>query len=386
MKYIVSIIILLLGLIAISSAQTTQTDAGLQKVQDIVVYQDSQFYAAFPSIIKRKEGGFLAAFRRAPNRKIFGERSTHHVDANSYLVTLESEDGINWSQEPKLMYAHPFGGSQDPCMVQLRDGTIICTSYGWAAVRPDGMANIKRPIRENSAAVFLGGYVLRSEDGGDTWSEPIYPPHLEQEDHFNAMGKPLPSYNRGAMCESRSGTIYWIVSARKEGGRNTNHLLASDDKGLSWQYRSVVAEDSVGSFNEASMYETPAGDLVGFLRTADMDDQACIARSSDGGASFTWQSMGWQGHPLNALQLPDDRVLLTYGYRHEPYGIRARILNAECTDFATAPEFVIRDDGGSRDLGYTWPVMLNNDHVLVIYYFNVDLGIRHIAGSILRIK
>ena len=74
---------------------------------------------------------------------------------------------------------------------------------------------------------------------------------------------------------------------------------------------------------------------------------------------FQWEKMGFQGHPLNALRLPDSRVLLTYGYRHKPYGIRARILNAECTDFATAPEIVLRDDGINGDLGYSWPVQLD---------------------------
>jgi hypothetical protein len=77
--------------------------------------------------------------------------------------------------------------------------------------------------------------------------------------------------------------------------------------------------------------------------------------------------------------------LLTYGYRHAPFGIRARILNAECTDFATAPEMVLRDDGGTTDLGYPWSVKLNDGQVLVVYYFNVGTGIQHIAGTILQI-
>ncbi|MDR1781367.1 MAG: glycoside hydrolase, partial [Tannerella sp.] len=131
---------------------------------------------------------------------------------------------------------------------------------------------------------------------------------------------------------------------------------------------------------------TPAGDIVAFLRTADMDDMACIARSTDGGKTFKWQSMGFQGHPLNALQLPDKRVLLTYGYRHKPFGIRCRILNAECTDFATAEEFVIRDDGGNSDIGYSWSELLDNNRVLVTYYFNVNNGIRHIAGTIIEVN
>jgi hypothetical protein len=96
--------------------------------------------------------------------------------------------------------------------------------------------------------------------------------------------------------------------------------------------------------------------------------------------------MGFQGHPLHALRLPDNRVLLTYGYRHAPLGIRARILNAECTDFATAPEIVLRDDGGTTDLGYTWSVLLDDRHVLVAYYFNRPGGIQHIAGTILELN
>ena len=54
-----------------------------------------------------------------------------------------------------------------------------------------------------------------------------------------------------------------------------------------------------------------------------------------------------------------------YGYRHKPFGIRARILNAECIDFATAPEIVLREDGSNGDIGYTWLVQLDKNHVLV---------------------
>jgi len=77
--------------------------------------------------------------------------------------------------------------------------------------------------------------------------------------------------------------------------------------------------------------------------------------------------------------------LLVYGYRHIPYGIRARILNAECTDYDTAEEIIIRTDGGSTDIGYPWAINLDDNRVLVIYYFNIENGTRYIAGSILKI-
>ena len=90
------------------------------------------------------------------------------------------------------------------------------------------------------------------------------------------------------------------------------------------------------------------------------------------------------GHPYHALRLPDDRVLLTYGYRHEPYGIRARVLDPECTDFS-GEEIVLRDDGGGRDLGYCWSCLTADGRALVVYYFNEEEGARHIAGTFLEL-
>lgn len=362
---------------------------GIRKIKDVVIYKDSTFYSSFPSVIKRSDGELIVAFRRAPDRRIYGASGNKHVDANSYLVKVRSTDAENWTKEPELIYAHPFGGSQDPCMLQLKDGTILCTSYGWAFLNDEEKETLKKPYMEAGGALFLGGYLVRSFDGGESWQGPVYPPHIAPEINYSPTGNPLPAYNRGALCEGKNGRIYWVVAAHdSETPRKTsNHLLASDDKGLSWQLMSEVATDTAASFNETSIYETPKGDLVAFLRTAGLDDQACIARSADGGKTFgQWQKMGFQGHPLNALRLPDNRVLLTYGYRHEPYGIRARILNAECTDFAKAPEFVLRNDGGSTDLGYTWPVVLDDNRVLVVYYFNKNKGTRYIAGTILEIE
>lgn len=368
-------------------AQSQPTAPTLKKLKDVVIYEDSSFFSTFPSIAKSPDGELMLAFRRAPNRKIFGEGHNSHVDPNSYLVMLRSKDGENWTKTPELIYAHPYGGSQDPCLLQLRDGTLLCTSYGWAFVRPDGLPNLKEPNFQAGGAIFLGGYLVISNDRGKTWSEPIYPPHIEPEINFTAHGQPLPAYNRGALYEAKDGRILWVVAATDNPDRRTStHLLTSSDKGMTWKYSAPVAVDEKVVFNETSVYETPKGDIVAFLRTASFDDQACIARSSDGGKSFAWQPMGFKGHPLNPLRLPDNRVLLTYGYRHEPYGIRARILNAECTDFETAREIVLRDDGGGRDLGYSWPVLLDENRVLVVYYFNKDNGTRHIEGTICQIE
>ncbi len=359
----------------------------LKKIKDIIIYEAPMFYSSFPSVVKRPDGELIVAFRRAPDRKIFGEKKTDHVDPNSYLVMVRSRDGETWTKDPELMYAHPFGGSQDPCLLQLRDGTLLCTSYGWAFLREDGFQNPKQPYFQAGPATFLGGYVIRSTDGGNTWQGPYYPPHVSSEIFFNAYGIPVPAYNRGALCEIKDGRIFWAVAVNDRKGKTSVHLLISEDKGMSWKYSCPIAEDQKITFNETSVYETPKGNIVAFLRTAAFDDQACIARSVDGGKTFgRWASMGFQGHPLNTLRLPDGRALLTYGYRHPPFGIRARILNTECTDFSDAPEMILRDDGANGDIGYTWPVMIDSKHILVVYYFNNENGARHIAGTIMEME
>ena len=364
---------------------------GARKVRDFVIHEDPLLYASFPSVVRRPDGEIVVAFRRAPSRVVFGEGKNSHVDPNSQLVLVRSrDDGATWSREPALLYAHAWGGSQDPCLLQLRDGRLLCTSYGWAFVKPEIVPKLKPPVFEIvPGVIFLGGYVLRSDDGGRTWSGPGYPPHVAAELNHDLHGRPIPAYNRGAPYEGRSGRLFWVVAANDavQPRRTSNHLLVSDDRGETWRYSAPVAADPKVSFNEASVYETPRGDVVAFLRTAGLDDHAVLARSTDGGRTFQpWQDMGWRGHPLQATRLPDNRVLLVYGYRHKPYGVRARILNAECTDFATAPEIILREDGGTTDIGYPWSVVLDQRRVLVTYYFNRADGPRHIAGTILKLE
>lgn len=379
-------LLLTLNALLASAAQDT---GALRKLEDLVVYRDDAFYSAFPSVVRRPDGELLVAFRRAPERRRLGERAVSHTDPNSQLVLVRSRDeGRTWSREPELIYAHPFGGLQDPCMVQLRDGTVLCTTYGWALL-PEAFAAALTHTLRHGAFGFLGGAVLRSRDGGHSWEGPFRPPHVPGDTTLDIFGQPVAAYNRGAMCEGRDGRLYWVVAANASLAprRTETHLLISTDRGETWRYACPVATDPKVTFNETSLYETPRGDLVAFMRTANFGDHTAIARSTNRGTSFgPWQDAGFLGHPHHALRLPDRRVLLVYGYRHKPFGIRARVLDPECTDAARAPETVLRDDGGNGDLGYPWATRLSANRVLVVYYFNQADGPRYIAGTILQVK
>lgn len=371
-----------------SEAQAA-TASGVRKIQDIIVYKDATFYSAFPSVVRCADGTVLVAFRRAPERRAFGESSTSHTDPNSYLVSVRSTDQARtWSLEPQLIWAHPFGGSQDPCMVLLSDSSILCTSYAWALLNGDAATKINPALRHGNFC-FLGGYMIRSRDAGHTWQNPVFPPHAPGEITLNPFKQPIPAYNRGAMCEGRDGKLFWVVASntRLSPRNSATHLFISRDRGTTWSYSCPVAQDDKVSFNESSAYQTPSGDLVVFMRTADFDDHTVVARSKDNGQTFDkWQDAGFKGHPHHALKLPDNRVLLVYGYRHPPFGIRARVLAPECDNLQTSQEIILRNDGGNRDLGYPWATMLSSSEALVVYYFNKADGTRHIAGTLLAIE
>ncbi|HUR58220.1 MAG TPA: sialidase family protein, partial [Opitutaceae bacterium] len=181
-------------LTALGSSALQAAEAGdARKIRDIVIYQDAKFHSAFPSVVRRPDGELIVAFRRAPDRQALGEKKTSHVDPNSQLVLVRSRDeGATWTKEPQLLYAHALGGAQDPCMLQLRDGTILCPSYGWSFLKPEAMPKLKAPYLQNAPGViFLGGFMVRSTDGGRTWSGPSYPPHITPEINLDPYGQPV---------------------------------------------------------------------------------------------------------------------------------------------------------------------------------------------------
>lgn len=264
-------------------------------------------------------------------------------------------------------------------MTRMPNGTILCASYLWVLQQPRCPAGGNYDYT-GWKHTFAGGYLVRSRDGGHHWEGPICPPPVPGSVALDAFNQPLPAYNRGNILAGSDNLLYWAVACADKcaqpgtGGSTTSvHLMVSADEGNSWEYRCPIAVDDKVGFNETYLYETAKGDLVAFLRTADGTGKVpgAVARSRDRGKSFEpFQNTGFHGLPHCAARLKDGRVLLAYGYRKEPYGIRARVLDPECTDTGSAPEIILRDDGASPDLGYPWIMVFPNGRVLVVYYFN----------------
>jgi hypothetical protein len=71
--------------------------------------------------------------------------------------------------------------------------------------------------------------------------------------------------------------------------------------------------------------------------------------------------------------------VITYGYRLAPYGIRARISGDQGKSWGN--EIILRDDGGSWDLGYTRTVQRTDGKLVTVYYFNTASSAERFIGA-----
>jgi hypothetical protein len=91
--------------------------------------------------------------------------------------------------------------------------------------------------------------------------------------------------------------------------------------------------------------------------------------SDDGGATWEFLSrINDFGAPCSLVVMPDGRVVAVYGYRLMPSGIRAAV--SEDGGKTWGPELIVRDDGGSWDLGYPNSWHAGDGQIGVLYYFN----------------
>ena len=238
-------------------------------------------------------------------------------------------------------------------------------------------------LRDESAAGCLG--LSLSEDGGRTWTGPhsidAPPPGMPGERFEGVANR---GACRGKMAQLPDGTVLWPLYAFSGHGKPAEACVyASADGGVSWGSRSIIAQHESIEFNETSLQLCPSGKLIAWMRTGNLDGYLAVAHSLDGGMTWSdWGKSSVWGHPFTSCALADGRVALIYGHRREPFGVRMKLLEPECTDVEAAEELVLRTDGCNYDLGYPWVTPLADGNILCAYYINHDDGTRYIAGSI----
>jgi hypothetical protein len=242
-----------------------------------------------------------------------------------------------------------------------------------------------------------------SRDGGRSWGETILVPL----DHL-----PATTGIQSTLVRPDGRLLMFLFSIDKDNSNRRPLVYGSANDGRTFHFMNYIVpeEDPLG--NADGDYDDPSVAFVGhrwFYPRGYMLSNGriiCVMRcqrdptgvmwsevydSGDGGRTWSFLSrVNDFGAPASLVVMPDGRVVAIYGYRLMPAGIRARV--SEDGGATWGREIIVRDDGGSWDLGYPNAWHVEGNQVGTLYYFNskddpvqAAGGVRHIQHSIFSI-
>lgn len=381
----------------------------LQKVEDLILYKDSRFFSSFPSIQVLQDGSAALFFRRArdvrwllprPLPKKFQDLDTSydHLDSRSEIVMIKYPSELHQEGKPYSLSINVEAADQDPSVLCLSNGTIVLASFSWypflmdlEEVFKDTNAYLFRQKEGGGGFLFWGGFTRVSQDHGASWSPHQYLPKLPKTSPLIPYKRPFHGGAIRGQPVEYQGKIFLVTytGPSLESYQGACNLFVSEDRGLSWLHRSTFAASGSKKefFCEPSLFMTDSGKLWAFLRKeTKKGTELATCVSTDEGQSWSEpKEHGVPGGPFHPLRLSNGLVFLSYGYRKKPYGIRARILDADCEEITSAEEIIIREDGFCEDVGYPWSVQLPDGRICCVYYFcSAGESLRYIACSIFR--
>jgi Neuraminidase (sialidase) len=258
---------------------------------------------------------------------------------------------------------------RDAGVMETRRGTLLVTTFTsvayesvfekekgkWPREKGERWEAIHRRLGPEERKRELGSWMIRSVDGGVHWTAPFRVP-------VNSPHGPV------AVSDGRvlyAGKVLY-------GGEGEIGVCESADDGQTWRWLAKIpsrAGDRAADYHELHMVEASPGRLIAQIRNHNAANarETLQSESTDSGSTWTIpHPTGVWGLPSHLLLLRDSRLLMTYGYRRQPYGNHAR-LSTDGGKNWTDP-IVISDDGTNSDLGYPSTVELRDGSLLTIWY------------------
>jgi hypothetical protein len=338
--------------------------------RQVEIFFRPESYSAFPHLVKLDGDELLLAFREAP--RVAGLQHTH---PRSLITLIRSYDGGKTWDIPNGSQMGA-GGGQEFCLLNFGGGHVG-GALAWHEVVPVGeAARTGVPHRHKNEFPFRtpGACWAWSGTYGLTW-----PP--QQISVMGGMGA-MPC---GSPVLTRDGLLLCPVYDFSQTAWNSV-LCRSLDQGRSWLEPVVMARGVPGivSFCEPALAEIAPNILVALHRVENArEGGGCFwsNRSDDGG--LTWSKPVNTGIRSGAcprlLKLADGRLLLTFGRRFAPCGIRA-LLSRDGGETWGKTAYELRPAKNGNQ-GYTRSVELSPGRILTVSYAENEAGVTGIVGT-----
>lgn len=346
------------GLLASALALPHALSAAATVYPITVITHQPRFYHAWPTLLRRRNGELIVAYS--------GGREGHVCPFGRVEIIRSNDNGQNWSWSQVVMDT-PID-DRDAGVAETPKGTLLVSTFtslafekpfqeakGWSAERTERWQSVYRATTPEQRQSLIGSWLVRSTDGGLTWSSPYRVPVM-------APHGPVATPSGRLLY---AGVEYTGGSSRRVG------VWESTDDGLTWQWLAPIPgreSDNSDEFHELHIVEAANGHLVAQVRNhnAANNRETLQSESADGGR--TWSvvhPIGVWGLPSHLLRLRDGNLLMTYGYRRAPRGNHARLSR---DNGKTWSEPVILSNDGTGDLGYPSTAELASGDLLTVWY------------------
>jgi hypothetical protein len=346
--------------------------------QKRVISQLPNYYHGWPTVVRRRNGELLVTCS--------GGREGHICPFGKVELIRSTDDGQSWSW-PRVLVDLGID-NRDSGVLETAKGSLLVTTFtslayegmlraaekiapgrpgAWTQERLDRWHAAERRLEPAQRRANLSVWMVRSADGGRTWSAPY-------DSLVNSPHGPI-QLSDGRLLYA--GVDLWRTPRRVG-------VCQSLDDGQSWQWLAEIRPrpgDSSGEYHELHTVETADGRLIVQIRNHNRANsgETLQCESSDGGRSWSLpHPIGIWGLPSHLLRLADGRLLMTYGYRRKPFGNRASVSEDQGRSWS-APA-VISDDGAAGDLGYPSTAQLADGSLLSVWYESMP----KIKGAVLR--
>ena len=202
-----------------------------------------------------------------------------------------------------------------------------------------------------------------SHDRGHQWKGPYRLPNF---------GAPGTAARTDYIVNSQQDCMLFLTAAKANGKEGRPMCVQTTDGGKNWNFVSWIGPEPEGFSIMPASTRLLENEILVVTRRREADRRFIAAYFSDDNGR-TWHYLNdpvedtGEGNPPALIQLQDGRLCLTYGYRAEPYSIRAKISHDKGKTWS--PDYVLRDDGSGRDIGYPRMVQRPDGKVVVVYYF-----------------
>lgn len=380
-----------------------------------ILFTEKYRYLVGPFIARAGNGDWLVTWNMSSNREVgrYSPRRFLHPpqdpEYRNYMIR-STDQGETW-ELPRVVPGYDWTGTEHVSLCLLDNGELLAAFYQREFFPlEEGEKNQShrygwRHISSYPWVITHGGtYVFRSKDNGETWEESgsidsspyisaYSPRQIVQLDHDTMIftaGPADPMYPTGSWCKPPN-TIKNSLGNRLENGEIVEEsgavfICISRDRGHSWHETRLIAASRDYDFVEPAMIRCASGRLVCHLRNSPQTSHLWQVISNDGGETWSDPEMTpmW-GYPAHLVQLGDGRLLSVYGYRREPYGIRACVSRDEGENWDFDDEIIIRDDLVNATIGYPVSMVLEDDSVATVYWVDDADGRTSVVLSRYRI-